>query len=269
MQADHETGRQPPSPDPISEIEEDLSSSPLPVPAHLEPEPGEAVVIDLRRDDPVIELVRATPVRGLLGASRAELALKRLMDVVGASIGLVVLSPLFLLIAVAIRLTTSGPVFYVSDRVGQDGETFRFLKFRTMHLSADLDKSLLIDLNEADGPVFKIRDDPRITRLGRFLRRSSLDELPQLIHVLSGRMSLVGPRPPIPAEVAEYNDHQRRRLAVKPGLTCLWQVCGRSTLGFDTWVELDLEYIENWSLLYDFRLLARTVPAVLSGRGAF
>jgi exopolysaccharide biosynthesis polyprenyl glycosylphosphotransferase len=269
MQADHDIGRHRRARREIGELEDEIAFSSLPAPAHPETDVGEGVVIDLRQDYPVIELVGAPPLPGLLGASRAEEALKRLMDMVGAILGLVVLSPLFLIIAVAIRLTSSGPVFYVSDRVGRDGKTFRFLKFRTMHVTADRDKSLLIDLNEVDGPVFKIREDPRITAFGRFLRRSSLDELPQLIHVLTGRMSLVGPRPPIPAEVAEYDDHQWRRLAVKPGLTCLWQVSGRSTLDFETWVELDLHYIENWSLLYDFQLIARTVPAVFSGRGAF
>lgn len=229
---------------------------------------GDSVVIDLRTGDPTIQITEDAP-SGLLGASAIQLALKRFIDVAGSLVGLIILSPVFLLTALAVKATSRGPIFYVSDRVGKDGETFRFIKFRTMRTEADSDKPLLIDLNEVDGPIFKIKEDPRITPLGRFLRRSSLDELPQLAHVLTGQMSLVGPRPPIPEEVAEYTDHHYSRLAVKPGLTCLWQVSGRSTLDFETWVELDLEYINNWSLTYDLRLLVRTVPAVLSGRGAF
>lgn len=229
---------------------------------------GDSVVIDLRTGDPTIQITEDAP-SGLLSASAFHLALKRFIDVAGSLVGLIILSPVFLLTALAVKATSRGPVFYVSDRVGKDGETFRFIKFRTMRTEADADKPLLIDLNEVDGPIFKIKEDPRITPVGRFLRRSSLDELPQLVHVLTGEMSLVGPRPPIPEEVELYTDHHFSRLAVKPGLTCLWQVSGRSNLDFETWVELDIEYINNWSLTYDLRLLARTVPAVLSGRGAF
>lgn len=226
------------------------------------------VVIDLRGDDPIVEVTEGEPT-GLLGASRSRLFAKRFIDVTGALVALVLFAPLLALVALAVKLTSPGPVFYVSDRVGKDGESFRFLKFRTMRTEADIEKPMLLELNDVDGPIFKIKDDPRITPLGRFLRRSSLDELPQLVHVLSGKMSLVGPRPPIPEEVAEYSVYHMSRLAVKPGLTCLWQVSGRSTLDFETWVEMDLEYIDNWSLGYDLRLIARTFPAVLSGRGAF
>ena len=230
---------------------------------------GSDLTIDLRGPDPVIELAPRLRPTGLLAASPAQLAAKRAIDVVGAAVALVLLSPVFLLTAAAIKATSRGPVFYVSERVGKNGKTFRFLKFRTMRVEADRAKAELIDLNEADGPVFKIKEDPRITRLGRLLRRSSIDELPQLLHVLSGRMSLVGPRPPIPEEVEQYNEYQKRRLSVKPGLTCWWQVSGRSTLDFDTWVKLDIEYIETWNLRTDLAILLRTVPAVLSGRGAF
>lgn len=229
---------------------------------------SDSVVIDLRSGDPVVEIAE-DDLSGLLGASQAELVFKRAIDIAGSLVGLIVLAPIFLLTALAVKLSSRGPVFYVSDRVGKDGEVFRFLKFRTMRTEAEYDKPMLIDLNEVDGPIFKIKDDPRITPIGKFLRRSSIDELPQLFHVLSGKMSLVGPRPPIPEEVAMYTDYHFSRLAVKPGLTCLWQVNGRSTIDFETWVEMDLEYIDNWTLGYDFRLLARTVPAVLSGRGAF
>lgn len=236
--------------------------------SRIDLDPG--ITIDLRGPEPVVELSpRREEASGLLGASRSQLAFKRAIDIAGASVALVLLSPVLVTTALAIKLTSRGPVFYVSDRVGKEGEVFRFLKFRTMHVEADRAKGELIDLNEVDGPVFKIKDDPRITRLGRLLRRSSIDELPQLFHVLSGRMSLVGPRPPIPEEVEQYSDYEMGRLSVKPGLTCLWQVNGRSTLDFDTWVKLDLEYINTWTIPTDLLILVRTVPAVLSGRGAF
>lgn len=236
-------------------------------------EPGEsqdAVVIDLRQGEPTIELVEADIARGgLLGASLLELAVKRFLDIVFASTLLIVTLPIHVCIAIAVKLSSPGPVFYVSDRVGQGGKSFRFLKYRTMRSGADDQKIDLTHLNDVDGPAFKIKDDPRITGLGRFLRRTSLDELPQLLHVLTGEMSLVGPRPPLPEEVAEYSNRHLQRLTVKPGLTCLWQVSGRSNLDFETWIDLDLRYIEEWSLVYDLRLIARTIPAVLSGRGAF
>lgn len=229
---------------------------------------GASLVIDIRSGDPVVVLPDV-PKEGLLAASKPQRILKRSVDILGAVVGLLVLAPLFLAIALAVKLDSRGPVLYVSDRVGKDGKPFRFLKFRTMHPEAENDKHQLSSLNEVDGPIFKIQDDPRITRVGRFLRRFSLDELPQLFHVLSGKMSLVGPRPPIPEEVAQYTDHHLRRLTVKPGLTCIWQVSGRSTVDFETWVELDLQYIENWSLAFDLVLLVRTLPAVVTGRGAY
>jgi lipopolysaccharide/colanic/teichoic acid biosynthesis glycosyltransferase len=205
----------------------------------------------------------------LINAARWQLAVKRLMDVIGAIVGLVVLSPLHIGIATAILVTSGRPIFFRQVRVGRDGIPFKFVKFRTMTRNADEERHLVIDLNEADGPVFKIRDDPRVTPLGRFLRRYSLDELPQLVHVLTGEMSLVGPRPPLPDEVNLYTTWELQRLRVKPGLTCKWQVSGRSDVGFGSWVDLDVEYIQHWNLRSDMKLILKTIPAVLGARGAY
>ena len=172
------------------------------------------------------------------------------------------------IIALAIRLSSRGPVLYRQVRCGLQGRRFELLKFRTMVEGADRMQPELAHLNVMDGPVFKAPGDPRVTRVGRWLRRWSLDELPQLVNVLKGDMSLVGPRPPLPEEVERYEPWQRRRLAMKPGLTCLWQVSGRSELDFGTWMAMDLAYIDHWSLWLDFKILLRTVPAVLGGRGA-
>jgi lipopolysaccharide/colanic/teichoic acid biosynthesis glycosyltransferase len=168
-----------------------------------------------------------------------------------------------------VKATSRGPVLFRQQRVGRDGQLFTIYKFRTMVHDAESRLALLADQNEAQGPLFKIRKDPRITRMGRWLRRASLDELPQLLNVLTGEMSLVGPRPPLPTEVAVYHDWHRDRLAVQPGITGLWQVGGRSELSFDDAVRLDLFYIENWSLTLDLFILGKTVPAVLSSRGAY
>jgi exopolysaccharide biosynthesis polyprenyl glycosylphosphotransferase len=200
--------------------------------------------------------------------SPAGLFGKRVIDVVVAAIGLAVTAVMWPLIAVAIRASSRGPVLYRQVRCGLQGRRFELLKFRTMVEGADRMQPDLAHLNVMDGPVFKAPGDPRVTRVGRWLRRWSLDELPQLVNVLTGDMSLVGPRPPLPEEVERYEPWQRRRLAMKPGLTCLWQVSGRSELDFATWMELDLAYIDNWSLWLDFKILLRTVPAVLGGRGA-
>ena len=194
---------------------------------------------------------------------------KRFFDLFGASVALVLLSPLLAIIALAIKMDTPGPIIYRSWRVGEGGRLFRFLKFRSMVQGADTIRDTLQHLNEVDGPVFKMARDPRITRVGAFLRRSSLDELPQFWNVLSGDMSLVGPRPPIPEEVVQYEPWQLRRLSVRPGLTCLWQISGRSQIGFDEWMRLDLEYIDQRSFRLDLKILLRTIPAVVSGTGAY
>ena len=200
--------------------------------------------------------------------SLGALAIKRGIDTICATIALAVSLPLWLAAAIAIKLDSPGPIFFVQQRCGLHGRTFPFLKFRTMKRDAERHLTQLRVYNEVPGPVFKMSHDPRMTRVGRFLRLSSIDELPQLINVLLGHMSLVGPRPPIPSEVDQYELVQRRRLSVRPGLTCLWQISGRSLLGFEDWVRLDLEYIDQWSLLLDFSIMARTVPAVLTARGA-
>jgi exopolysaccharide biosynthesis polyprenyl glycosylphosphotransferase len=194
---------------------------------------------------------------------------KRLLDVFGSAIALLVLSPLLAVIAVAIRLDSPGPVIFSQPRVGRAGRLFEVYKFRTMVKDADRMKDQIRHLNEAQGPIFKIRNDPRITRVGRFLRRTSLDELPQFWNTLRGDMSLVGPRPALPDEVADYADWHRRRLATAPGITGLWQVSGRSDLPFEEMVLLDIYYIENWSPLLDLSILLRTVPRVLAGSGAY
>lgn len=196
-----------------------------------------------------------------------QLLLKNIMDKVLTVIGLLILSPLMAVIALAIKLTSPGPVLFAQVRSGLNGRVFKFYKFRTMVENAEEMKKDLADQNEMSGPVFKIKDDPRITRLGRFLRKYSLDELPQLFNVLKGDMSLVGPRPPIPAEVVNYERWQRRRLSMKPGLTCFWQVGGRNEVDFGDWMEMDLRYIDNWSFRLDIIILFKTIPVVLFGHG--
>ncbi len=194
---------------------------------------------------------------------------KRVVDLTLGAAGLLVALPLYLLCALAIKLDTPGPVLYCSTRVGLGGRTFTFYKLRSMIHGADKTRHQIAHLNEVSGPVFKIARDPRITRVGRILRRTSLDELPQIFNVLKGDMSLVGPRPPIPQEVVQYEPWQLRRLSVRPGITCLWQVSGRSRLGFDEWMRLDMEYVERRSFGLDLSILARTIPAVFGGKGAY
>ncbi len=193
---------------------------------------------------------------------------KRLIDACAAAIAILLLSPVFLLTALAIKLDSPGPVFYRSTRLGHRARPFTFLKFRSMVADAERLKKDLEHLNEMDGPVFKIQDDPRMTRVGRWLRRTSLDELPQLFHVLRGEMSLVGPRPPIPEEVEQYEPWQRRRLSVVPGITCLWQVSGRNRIGFEQWMSLDARYIDSISFGTDLKILMRTLLAVVRTSGA-
>jgi len=200
--------------------------------------------------------------------SHVKLLLKRLVDVLVSTSVLLLALPLILIIAFGIKITSGGSVLFRQIRCGLNGRRFTLYKFRTMVENAEQRRQELLHLNEMDGPVFKLSRDPRVTWLGRFLRKFSLDELPQLWNVLRGDMSLVGPRPPIPEEVAKYERWQRRRLSMKPGITCLWQISGRNHVDFDRWMELDLEYIDSWSPALDFKILLKTIPAVLSGRGA-
>jgi exopolysaccharide biosynthesis polyprenyl glycosylphosphotransferase len=195
--------------------------------------------------------------------------LKRLLDITLSSLVLVLTIPLLVAIAAAIRLSSPGPILFRQARVGRDGRLFTLYKFRSMTVGSDSAHAAMRPLSETTGPIFKMRRDPRVTRIGRLIRRLSLDELPQLWNVLRGEMSLVGPRPPMPTEVAEYEEWHRRRLDISPGMTGLWQVSGRSELTFDEMVMLDLFYAENWSLGLDVRILLRTVPTVLLGRGAY
>jgi exopolysaccharide biosynthesis polyprenyl glycosylphosphotransferase len=220
--------------------------------------------------------IRMRPVAGLPllhleqpQAGKAGGLPKRVFDVVVASVALAALSPALAMVALLVRLQDGGPVLFRQARVGRGGTAFDMLKFRSMTLDAEERLEQLRDLNESDGVLFKIKEDPRITRVGVFLRRYSIDELPQLINVLRGEMSLVGPRPPLPSEVDQYADHVHRRLLVRPGLTGLWQVSGRSSLSWDESVRLDLFYVDNWSLFTDLLILARTARAVLGKSGAY
>lgn len=196
--------------------------------------------------------------------------IKRTFDILFSIAVLVLLSWLFLIVAVAIKLDDpTGPVFFSQERVGKDGKTFKMLKFRSMVANAEDLLESLQELNEKDGPVFKIADDPRITKVGKFIRKTSIDELPQFINVLVGDMSVVGPRPALPAEVAQYTDYQRQRLLVRPGITCYWQTRrNRDTIGFDEWVDLDLLYIRKCSVWSDFKLIIQTVGVVLTAQGS-
>lgn len=200
---------------------------------------------------------------------RFSLILKRAMDILFSSTALFILMPLFAVIAAAVKLSSPGPLFFKQERCGVNGRRFTFYKFRTMVVDAEARLAGLRGLNEMKGPAFKMHNDPRITPVGRFLRKFSLDELPQFWNVLCGEMSLVGPRPPIPSEVNQYDGWHRRRLSTKPGLTCLWQVNGRNKItDFDEWMKLDLQYIDRWSLWLDLKILFKTVPVVLFGIGA-
>jgi exopolysaccharide biosynthesis polyprenyl glycosylphosphotransferase len=203
---------------------------------------------------------------GMEGLARA---IKRLLDVLVACVALILLSPFFLMVTVLIKATSSGPVFFIQRRVGVNKRLFKLYKFRTMVVDAEKQIGELEHLNEVKGPAFKIKHDPRIYPIGRFLRKMSIDELPQLLNVLKGDMSLVGPRP---LPIRDYNgfdeDWHRRRFSVRPGITCLWQINGRSNVSFDHWMALDMEYIDRWSLWLDFKILIQTIPAVLKGSGA-
>ncbi|MCU1245861.1 MAG: UDP-glucose:undecaprenyl-phosphate glucose-1-phosphate transferase, partial [Acidobacteria bacterium] len=201
-------------------------------------------------------------------SNESQLALKRLLDIAVSMTTLFIAAPIILLVSLAIRFSSPGSVFFKQKRIGLNGRMFTLYKFRTMINDAHARRSEVEHLNEMTGPVFKSRSDPRVTPVGRVLRKFSLDELPQLWNVFKGDMSLVGPRPPIPEEVAEYHRWHRRRLSMKPGLTCLWQVSGRNNVDFDRWMQMDLQYIDNWSPSLDLKILLRTIPAVLLGKGA-
>ncbi len=196
------------------------------------------------------------------------LAAKRAFDVAASGLALIVLGPVLAAIAIAIRLESPGPFLFRQRRTGLNGRAFDMLKFRSMYQDAEARLEALRSKNEMSGPVFKMARDPRVTRVGRIIRRTSLDELPQFWNVLRGQMSIVGPRPPIPAEVRQYKRWQRRRLSMKPGITCIWQISGRNNIDFERWMELDLEYIDTWSLWSDIAICLKTIPAVLSTRGA-
>lgn len=194
---------------------------------------------------------------------------KRTMDIVGGLLGLILFSPVFLVTAILIHLEDGGPVFFPQERVGENGKVFKMYKFRSMRTDAmDMHQDLL-PLNEMDGPVFKMRQDPRVTKVGRVIRRTSIDELPQFLNVLKGEMTLVGPRPIVTYEMAQFNEYQKQRLQVKQGLTCYWQCSGRNTLSFDEWMEMDLKYIREASVLVDIKILCKTVIFVLKGLGAY
>lgn len=194
--------------------------------------------------------------------------IKRFFDICISFAALVVLSPLLLVIAILIYLEDKGPVIYSQTRIGKDGRAFKLYKFRSMCVDADEKLKDLQKLNERDGPVFKIKNDPRVTKVGKFIRKTCIDELPQLVNIIKGDMSIVGPRPPLPNEVEQYNSYQKQRLLVVPGLTCYWQIQKGEETTFDEWVELDLKYIKERSILLDFRLILLTFKVILSGKGA-
>jgi exopolysaccharide biosynthesis polyprenyl glycosylphosphotransferase len=227
-------------------------------------------VFELSLARPKFEPDDQTPVVSLKVVQDDDrLLVKRCMDIIGATVGLILFGPLMLAIAAAVKLTSPGSAMFTQERYGLHKRRFRMYKFRTMVPDAEKLQEKLESHNEAQGPVFKIHNDPRITSFGRMLRKTSLDELPQFLNVLRGQMSLVGPRPLPKRDVSKFDDASlMRRFSVKPGLTCLWQINGRSNTDFDHWIELDLRYIDTWSLSLDLKILARTFPAVLKGTGA-
>jgi lipopolysaccharide/colanic/teichoic acid biosynthesis glycosyltransferase len=241
-------------------------------------EPVRPLIIDLVRPEVAPPDIPVDQVRsverlgevGLLAARPWQRATKRLIDIVGSMALLVLLAPVMVVIAISIPLTSPGPVIYAQRRIGRGGHPFTMFKFRSMDRDAHDSRHLHAHRNHHTiGPVFKVPDDPRITRVGRVIRRLSLDELPQLLNVLRGDMSLVGPRPALPEEFAQCGEGVRQRALVAPGLTCIWQVSGRSDVDFLRWVDMDLQYIRTWNLRLDLRLLLRTIPAVFRGRGAY
>ncbi len=226
--------------------------------------------IPFAADNVSLEFLEQVPLISFSSAPEHSwsVVVKRVLDFGVAAVGLALLWPLMLVVAAAIKFTSPGPVFYRQVRCGLNGRRFLLTKFRTMIEGAEDKLWEIRHLNEMDGPVFKMRNDPRVTPLGRYLRKFSIDELPQLWNVIKGEMSIVGPRAPLPEEVENYSVSQRRRLSVKPGITCLWQVSGRNDINFQQWMEMDLQYIDNWSVWLDLRIMLKTIPAVFTGRGA-
>lgn len=216
----------------------------------------------------VASLGRRSGLRDISLRKKLYFVFKRGFDIVSSLCGMIVLSPVFMATAVAIKLEDGGPVVFSQYRIGKDGVPFKMYKFRSMCLNAEEKLNELAEQNEADGPVFKIKDDPRITKVGRFIRKFSIDELMQLLNVFKGDMSVVGPRPALPNEVEEYDDFAKQRLLVKPGLSCYWQISGRSNIGFEEWMALDVKYIDEMSAWTDLKIILLTIPAVLKGEGA-
>ena len=205
----------------------------------------------------------------LVRTNRYYLFIKRGVDILGSIIGLILAFPIMIIVMILIKLEDpKGPIFFKQIRSGMNGSTFEMYKFRSMYVDAEDRLEELMHLNEQSGPVFKITNDPRITRIGKFIRKTSLDELPQLLNVLKGDMSIVGPRPALPRETIQYTPYQMQRLLVKPGITCIWQVSGRNNIEFEEWVELDLEYIQKRSVLLDMKLILMTIPALLGDKNA-
>ena len=205
----------------------------------------------------------------LVRTNRYYLFIKRGVDILGSIIGLILAFPIMIIVMILIKLEDpKGPIFFKQIRSGMNGSTFEMYKFRSMYVDAEDRLEELMHLNEQSGPVFKITNDPRITRIGKFIRKTSLDELPQLLNVLKGDMSIVGPRPALPRETIQYTPYQMQRLLVKPGITCIWQVSGRNNIEFEEWVEVDLEYIQKRSVLLDMKLILMTIPALLGDKNA-
>lgn len=200
--------------------------------------------------------------------NRSYFVMKRFIDLFGASLGIIFLSPIMILTALAVKLESKGPVFFGQERVGQGGKLFKMYKFRSMVTNAEELLNNLKDKNEMSGPMFKIKNDPRITKVGRFIRKTSIDELPQLINVLKGEMSLVGPRPNLPKEVKEFTSYHKQKFIAKPGLTCYWQVMGRSNIGFEEWMKLDIKYIEERSTWVDIKLILKTFKVLFGDDNA-
>lgn len=224
---------------------------------------------EITRSEPINQTSEPQKAAGENTSRTAYCLFKRLFDIIFSVIGLILLSPLLLVVSIIIKIDSPGPVLFKQNRVGDGGKIFMMYKFRSMCTDAEIQLDNLKKQNQKDGPVFKIFNDPRVTRFGRIIRRTSIDELPQLMNILKGDMSFVGPRPPIPYEVSQYNDYQLQRISVKPGLTCYWQISGRSNLSFDDWIELDIKYIHERGFWTDIKILLRTIPAVLRREGAY